>query len=304
MLDWFNENDLDSWNLGGIRKKKNAKGIKINAFTVNKLFDIFEPYKATKTLISWDDLYYKVLGIIPKDVILMVWKPRWQKYVHKMLQHGYKLIITAPFYVDRWYEPLTDRYFADLYPKKTKSLSEELKQHILGGEACLWSENVDGSVLDAKLWPDAAATAENLWLGPYKIGTMVPLWDYVIRDRLKWYRCFMMQRGVGFSQIDINRTYPSKEYYLREPMYPFSCMDEADVRPIEQILPDNQTVAARKAAKKKKAEEAKKKKMEAINALRNNGGAEGEPRVDGRKMNGVEGEIEMRLGEIMQMILG
>merc|ERR550532_19041 len=106
-----------------------------------------------------------------------------------MLRNGFEVVIAAPFYVDRWYEPLTDRYFADLWPNIEQN--EDLRSKVLGGEACLWSEKVDASVLDSKLWPDAAAMAENLWMGPHKIQTLTPLWHYVVRPRLKWYRCFM-----------------------------------------------------------------------------------------------------------------
>lgn len=218
-----------------------------------------------RTLISWDDLFGKVKSTIPLDVVLMVWRPRWKKEVAKMLKRGYDMIITAPFYVDRTYEPLTDRYFANLWPQpeKRQQISEDLmRKHIIGGEACLWSEKVDASVLDAKLWPDAAATAENLWMGPIKIQSLIPLWDYVVKPRLKWYRCFMIERGIGFSPIDGNRTYPNDEYYLREPMYPFSCMDEEDIRPIEQRLPDNDTRAARREARAKRREERKQQLQE------------------------------------------
>ena len=50
----------------------------------------------------WDDLF-RATG-----------EQRWRKGVSKMLKAGFKLVIAAPFYVDRWYEPLSDRYFADL----------------------------------------------------------------------------------------------------------------------------------------------------------------------------------------------
>merc|ERR1712130_354496 len=134
-------------------------------------------------------------------------------------------------------------------------MGELYSERIIGGEACLWSEKVDASVLDAKLWPDAAATAENLWMGPIKIQTLIPLWHYVVKPRLKWYRCLMMERGIGFSPIDGNRTYPNDEYFLREPIYPFSCLDEEDIRPIEQRLPDNDTRAHRMEARKRRREE-------------------------------------------------
>ncbi|KAK3829683.1 MAG: N-acetylglucosaminidase [Linnemannia gamsii] len=47
----------------------------------------------------------------------------------------------------------------------TAGLTEEEAKHILGGEAALWSEQSDASVVENKIWPRAAALSELLWSG-------------------------------------------------------------------------------------------------------------------------------------------
>ena len=44
--------------------------------------------------------------------------------------------------------------------------SPALEANILGGEACMWSEQVGGEAIMGKLWPRGAALAERLWSDP------------------------------------------------------------------------------------------------------------------------------------------
>ncbi|KAF9936285.1 hypothetical protein BGZ65_002565 [Modicella reniformis] len=47
----------------------------------------------------------------------------------------------------------------------TQGLTAEEAKHVIGGEAAIWSEQVDATVVDGKVWPRASAFAESLWSG-------------------------------------------------------------------------------------------------------------------------------------------
>ncbi|NOY37635.1 MAG: family 20 glycosylhydrolase [Chlorobi bacterium] len=47
--------------------------------------------------------------------------------------------------------------------ERIKPLSAEEKSRILGGEACMWSELVDSTTIESRIWPRTAAIAEKLW---------------------------------------------------------------------------------------------------------------------------------------------
>jgi hexosaminidase len=47
--------------------------------------------------------------------------------------------------------------------KRIPPLTADAEKHVLGGEACMWSEVVSAETVDSRIWPRAAAIAEKLW---------------------------------------------------------------------------------------------------------------------------------------------
>jgi hexosaminidase len=59
--------------------------------------------------------------------------------------------------------PASRHYVVDPMSGDAATLNAEEKSHILGGEACMWTEWVTPENIDSRLWPRSAAIAERLW---------------------------------------------------------------------------------------------------------------------------------------------
>ncbi|CAF3354484.1 unnamed protein product [Rotaria sp. Silwood1] len=73
--------------------------------------------------------------------------------------------------------------------------SEEAKKRILGGEACLWAEFVDGTNLLPRFWPKASAVAERLWSAASVNNSEDA------QFRLDVHRCRLLRRGIPAQPI-------------------------------------------------------------------------------------------------------
>ncbi|CAI0556258.1 unnamed protein product [Linum tenue] len=76
----------------------------------------------------------------------------------------------------------------------THGLSEVEKGRVLGAEVALWSEQADGAVLDARVWPRAAAMAEAMWSGNRDEKGIKRYAEAT--DRLNEWRYRMVGRGI------------------------------------------------------------------------------------------------------------
>lgn len=68
--------------------------------------------------------------------------------------------------------------------------TDEQKQLVLGGEACMWGESINQYNMVARVWPRASAVAEILW-------SAVNASDHDFASRrLEEHSCRMNDRGI------------------------------------------------------------------------------------------------------------
>lgn len=100
---------------------------------------------------------------------------------------------------DKWYLDHLDATWQGFYTNEPLANITDPKQQalVLGGEVCMWGENIDGSDIEQTIWPRAAAAAERLWASYDNLATD-PL---KAAGRLSHFRCLLNQRGVGAAPL-------------------------------------------------------------------------------------------------------
>lgn len=126
----------------------------IQAYFNQRLLPILT--KNGKKMIGWDEVLTPGL---PKDVMVQSW--RGFDSLAAGAKQGYSGILSAGYYLDHM-DSAADHYRVDPLPADS-TLTPEQAARILGGEACMWSEYVDGRTIDSRIWPRTAAIAERLW---------------------------------------------------------------------------------------------------------------------------------------------
>jgi hexosaminidase len=112
--------------------------------------------KHGKRMIGWDEVLTPGL---PKDVTVQSW--RGFDSLAAGAKQGYAGILSAGYYLDHM-DSAGTHYLVDPLPANN-GLTPEQQARILGGEVCMWSEQVDATNIDSRIWPRTAAIAERLW---------------------------------------------------------------------------------------------------------------------------------------------
>jgi hexosaminidase len=109
-----------------------------------------------KKPVGWDEV---LVPGLPKNVMVQSW--RGVDSLAAGARQGYRGILSAPYYLDAMKSNET-HYLADPIPADT-TLTPEQQKLILGGEVCMWAEQLNERTIDSRIWPRTAVMAERFW---------------------------------------------------------------------------------------------------------------------------------------------
>ena len=112
--------------------------------------------KYHKQMVGWDEILSPTL---PQDAVIQNW--HGIEFLVNAAKQGHRGLLSHPYYLDQFYSA-ADMFLADPLPPGA-DLTPEQAELILGGEACMWGEQVIPETIDSRIWPRAAAVAERLW---------------------------------------------------------------------------------------------------------------------------------------------
>jgi hexosaminidase len=142
----------------GVAAFKKAKGLASNAdlqtYFNKRLAQIVTRHG--KTMMGWDEILHEDL---PRGTIIHSW--RGAESLAKAAREGFRGVLSNGFYIDL-IQPASQHYAVEPM-KDAAGLTAEQGARILGGEATMWSEFVNGETVDSRIWPRTAAIAERLW---------------------------------------------------------------------------------------------------------------------------------------------
>src|SRR5258707_5693640 len=153
------ENEGKQWDHNPqIQAFMKAKGLKDNhalqTYFNTRLLEILR--KHGKTMMGWEEIFHADL---PKDVVIQSW--RGPASLAEAAKKGYNGVLSAGYYIDLSF-PTSQHYAVDPIASNS-TLTPSEAEHVLGGEATMWTEWVSPETIDSRIWPRTAAIAERLW---------------------------------------------------------------------------------------------------------------------------------------------
>ncbi|KAM0836110.1 hypothetical protein ACQ4PT_062513 [Festuca glaucescens] len=114
----------------------------------------------------------------------------------KVVAAGLRCIVSNQ---DKWYLDHLDATWEGFYMNEPLKGIDDPEQQglVIGGEVCMWGEQIDASDIEQTIWPRAAAAAERLWTPIEKLAEDARS----ATSRLSRFRCLLNQRGVAAAPL-------------------------------------------------------------------------------------------------------
>jgi hexosaminidase len=137
-----------------MKKKGFTKPAELQAYFNQRLEVILK--KHDKKMIGWDEILDPAL---PKTIVIQSW--RGEASLAEGARQGYQGILSAPYYLDAQ-KTSAQMFLDDPIPSDT-TLTADQQKLILGGEVCMWAEQLNPETVDSRVWPRTMAVAERFW---------------------------------------------------------------------------------------------------------------------------------------------
>jgi hexosaminidase len=183
------ENKGEDWlanpRIAAFMQKQNLKtAAELQAYFNRRVLPILT--KHGKRMMGWDEILTPAL---PKDIVIQSW--RGMASLSEATRQGYEGILSTPYYLDAQ-KTSAEMFLADPVPADTELTAEEQKL-ILGGEVCMWAEQIHPETVDSRVWPRTLAIAERFWS---------PSSDRDVNDMYRRLRIAALElEGRGLSHI-------------------------------------------------------------------------------------------------------
>ncbi|CAJ0582135.1 unnamed protein product, partial [Mesorhabditis spiculigera] len=173
-----------------------------------RLFDIIDKARAGTKKLVWQEVLDQ--NVPQQQSIAHVWKGATIQEAYeemgKVTANGHFAILSSCWYMN-YIKYGADWGYVNEDAMRARGMyyqcdpqgfhgTKEQKNLVLGGEAAIWGEFVDGTNLINRLWPRASAVAERLWSDPSQTQSADNAWP-----RLHEFKCRLIHRGFRMQPV-------------------------------------------------------------------------------------------------------